>query len=229
MVFITGDTHGRRDFNKLKDFAKNNSYLTKEDYMIIAGDFGGVWNKETLQEDLEPYQDLPFTVLFVDGNHENFDLLESYPVEEWNGGHVHRVAPDVIHLMRGQIYSICGKSFFAFGGGTSTDKHLRNEGTSWWERELPTYEEYDTAVDNLNRYDNKVDYIITHSCDKKALFYPPLNSLDSEKTRMYRDNHILANFEDTVEYGHWYFGHYHLDGDITDRKTVVYRDIIRLI
>lgn len=30
--------------------------------------------------------DRPFTTLFVDGNHENFDLLNAYPVENWHGG-----------------------------------------------------------------------------------------------------------------------------------------------
>ena len=83
MIFITGDTHGSIDFAKLRVFAKNNPSLTREDFMIIAGDFGGVWNKTTLENDLKPYEALPFTVLFVDGNHENFDLIFSFPVESF--------------------------------------------------------------------------------------------------------------------------------------------------
>ena len=42
-IFITGDTHG--DFTRLK---KNIFYeqaeLTKEDCVLITGDFGGVWD-----------------------------------------------------------------------------------------------------------------------------------------------------------------------------------------
>ena len=82
MIYVTGDTHGEVDFAKLHLFAGENPRLTKEDYLIVAGDFGAVWNSQTLALTLKPYTELPFTVLFVDGNHENFDLLESFPVEE---------------------------------------------------------------------------------------------------------------------------------------------------
>lgn len=72
MIYVTGDTHGEVTFQKLPAFARANPQLTKRDYVIIAGDFGGVWSEKTLEEDLRPYSELPFTVLFVDGNHENF-------------------------------------------------------------------------------------------------------------------------------------------------------------
>ncbi|MCL2631096.1 MAG: metallophosphoesterase, partial [Firmicutes bacterium] len=115
-IFVTGDTHGGIDFNKLISLKQKYKDLCLDDYVIVAGDFGGVWNKGTLNKDLKKYVNLPFTVLFVDGNHENFDLLNSLPVEEWKGGKVHRVAENVLHLMRGQIYYILGKTFFVFGG-----------------------------------------------------------------------------------------------------------------
>jgi hypothetical protein len=43
MIYITGDTHGRNDILKLR---QNNtlSSLNKDDHLIIAGDFGGVWD-----------------------------------------------------------------------------------------------------------------------------------------------------------------------------------------
>ncbi len=100
MIFITGDTHGVVDCFKLITFGKEMP-LTKKDYVIVAGDFGGVWDQKNLESDLQIYTDLPFTTLFVDGNHENFDILNSYPVTEWIGGKVHMIKPDVIHLMRG--------------------------------------------------------------------------------------------------------------------------------
>lgn len=40
-------------------------------------------------------------LLFVSGNHENFDLLAEYPQEDWNGGKVQRIHSHVIHLLRG--------------------------------------------------------------------------------------------------------------------------------
>ena len=42
-IFITGDTHG--DFSRLLPAAFHEQRdLTKEDYLIICGDFGGVWD-----------------------------------------------------------------------------------------------------------------------------------------------------------------------------------------
>ena len=176
MIFITGDTHGFHDFPKLQRFATEHPELSESDYMIIAGDFGGVWSEKTLEKDLAPYQNLPCTVLFIDGNHENFDLLERYPIEVWNGGKIHRITDKIIHLMRGQVYQIDGRSFFTFGGATSIDKYMRREGLEWWPQERPTDADIIEANKNLEKVGFEVDFIVTHSCDEKALYYPPLST-----------------------------------------------------
>ena len=126
-IFITGDTHGELEINKLgaKQFPIGVS-LSKDDYVIICGDFGLIWdNGKTDNYWLEWLSVKPFTILFIDGNHENFDLLESYPVKEWNGGKVHQIKDNIFHLMRGQIFTINNKTFFTMGGATSTDKDRR--------------------------------------------------------------------------------------------------------
>ena len=225
MIFITGDTHGEHDFAKLEIWAREHPSLTKEDYLIIAGDFGAVWYDKTLERDLAPYVALPCTVLFVDGNHENFDLLESFPVEYWHGGKVHRIREHILHLMRGQVFEIGGKTFFTFGGGTSIDRYMRRERVSWWSQEIPSFAEFDEAVTNLKRHNHRINYIVTHSCDEKAL-YSPLLSQVSKSFTVYRDNTLLRQFEETVDYDHWYFGHYHLDGEVNEHKTALYHDIV---
>lgn len=227
MIYITGDTHGYNDFYKLRLFANKHSELTKDDYVIIAGDFGGVWNKRTLERDLKPFSDLPFTVLFVDGNHENFDLINAYPVEIWNGGKVHKIKPDIIHLMRGQVFEIEGNTIFTFGGATSIDRDWRVEGRSWWAQELPTYEELDEGFANLKRYGNKVDYIITHSCGQRALMYPQLRVAAGIKINC-TESHLLSNFEDAADFKHWYFGHFHIDAKLSDKHTVLMHEIVGL-
>ena len=99
--------------------------MTKDDYVIICGDFGGVWNRFEENKYEKHWMDWlekhPFTTLFCEGNHENFDRLYNYPVEKWNGGNVHKIRPSVIHLMRGQVFQLCGKKFFVFGGAKSHD------------------------------------------------------------------------------------------------------------
>jgi hypothetical protein len=45
MIYITGDTHGMIDWEKLNttEFPEQKS-LTRDDYVIVVGDFGGVWD-----------------------------------------------------------------------------------------------------------------------------------------------------------------------------------------
>lgn len=126
MIYITGDCH--KDFSRFEMEAfLDIGNMTKEDYFIICGDFGGVWfdskeNDTYIDEmDLDFLEDSRFTTLFVDGNNENFDELYKYPVKEWHGGKVHVIRPSVLHLMRGEIYEINGKKFFTFGGAQSHD------------------------------------------------------------------------------------------------------------
>ena len=109
MIYITGDTHC--DFSRFgtEEFPIQEE-LTKEDYVIICGDFGGVWTfeEESQREKqmLDWLNDKKFTTLFVDGNHENYTRLYNYPVEKWNGGKIHKIRDSVLHLMRGEIFNI---------------------------------------------------------------------------------------------------------------------------
>ena len=226
-IYITGDTHG--DFQRFgSKYFPQQKEMSREDYVVIAGDFGGLWDgSQKDQYWLDWLNKKPFTTLFVDGNHENFDLLYSYPVNEWNGGKVHIIKPDIIHLMRGQVFELEGNTIFIFGGATSIDKYMRTEGLTWWALEMPTHEELDEGIANLKRYNNKVDYIITHSCGERALMYPPLRTRNFQMGR-YPENQMLAYFEDIVDYKKWYFGHYHLDGRLNDKMTVLYQEIVPL-
>ena len=226
MIYVTGDTH-RRDYRNLLDFCARHSELTKNDYIIIAGDFGGVWASETLEEDLKPFSGLPVTVLFVDGNHENFDLLDSFPVEMWKGGKVHKIKPDIIHLMRGQVFEIDGKTIFTFGGATSIDKDYRVEGVSWWRQELPTYAQLDEGIANLKRYDNKVDYIVTHSCSERAFNYPAIRNCGAVKC-VCPELQMLSYIEDVASFKHWYFGHFHVDAELGEKYTALLNDVKQL-
>ena len=106
MIYATGDLHG----NSLRfqpQYFPEQSEMTKDDYMIVCGDFGCVWNGDKSDDpQLDRLEALPFTVLFVDGNHENFDALNEHPLEQWHGGRVNKIRPHVIHLMRGQAFEL---------------------------------------------------------------------------------------------------------------------------
>lgn len=226
MLFITGDTH-RTELESLRSFCAERPELTKDDYMIIAGDFSGVWAEDTLEEDLKRFSDLPFTVLFIDGNHENFNLLNAYPVEEWQGGTVHKIKPDIIHLMRGQVFTIAGRKIFTFGGADTIIKDRLVENVSWWRGEFPTEAEFQEGIENLRKHNNAVDFVVTHSCGARALRFPAVQAIPG-LWKEYKETKMLTHFEQTVSFRHWYFGHFHIDAELSESYTALYHAVKRL-
>lgn len=230
LIYITGDIHGTISVNKrlnTKNFPEQKN-LTKDDYVIIVGDFGLIWDGTKEDQYWLKWLDKtkPFTTLFIDGNHENFDLLEDYPVEQWNGGKVHRINDSIIHLMRGQVFTIEDKKLFTFGGAASHDKEYRKEGKSWWRREMPSQEEYGEGLKNLERHDWKVDYILTHTCSTIALEYIAERcGIHMELDDMHP---YFYDIEQKAQYKQWYFGHFHHDFELPNKQRLLYTDIIKI-
>ena len=228
MIFVTGDVHGSYDGGKLFGFESSDvgKQLTRSDYLIIAGDFGYIWDADS-DKDLDWLATLPYTILFVDGNHENFDILNGYPVSQWNGGKVHIIRDNVIHLMRGQIFTIGGRTFFTFGGAESTDREGREEGVSWWPQEVPSEAEKREARKNLENAGYKVDYVITHTVNTGALTHrdSPMSNYRFDPTET---TDFLEFVERMVDYKVWFFGHYHLDMPVAENKVALYNSFLRL-
>ena len=222
MIYATGDTHGNFQRFAPEHFPEQ-AGMTKEDYMIICGDFGGVWDGGKKEErNLDWLEDLPFTTLFISGNHENFDLLRKYPTEEWNGGKIQRIRPHVIHLMRGQIYTLNRRSFFVMGGACSKYKELRKKDGTWWPEEMPSTREYRAAWRNLEKARRKVDYILTHTAPYSLV--TQLRDVEGE----YPLNLFLQEIEEKIRYKHWYFGHFHRDMELDEKHTGVYHRLLPL-
>lgn len=227
MIYVTGDTHG-----ELSRFCENSmpgeSKWTKEDKLIICGDFGFVWHDRSdiagyrrNQDALDSLAARSYEMLFVDGNHENFNELNQYPVVEKYGNEVHKIRENIFHLQRGRIYTIEDKTFFTFGGAYSIDKYMRREGFSWWKEELPSNEEYHLAADSLKKANFNVDYIISHTAPQtiiRMMNHSP-HQADSE----------LTGFLDWVwhetNFKKWFFGHWHNDATITDKARLLWLDI----
>lgn len=225
MIYITGDTHGVLDFDKIRYFKQSHLNLTEEDYLIIVGDYGFIWKDEPDERERWAeswFEQCPWTTLFIDGNHENHHRLAKQPVEEWHGGKVHRFGTRLLHLMRGQVYEIDGKTFFTMGGAYSIDQHLRVENESWWPEEEPSAEEYKEALANLERINWKVDYVLTHDLptlqliELNARFYP------------YELTNWLEEVRQKLSYSHWFCGHHHLDVNLSEHIHVLFDNIILL-
>ena len=224
-LYFCGDTHGEVDFHKLNS-KHIQGHITEQDYVIICGDAGVVWDGGKSDRYIQNwYLSKPWTTLFVDGNHENFDLLSQFSTYNWNGGEIHKINDKLFHLKRGQIFNIKGKTLFTMGGAPSTDKIHRKEGVSWWAQEIPSREEFDLGLENLAKHNNRVDYIVTHDVPDKIL--------DTLSHNNYKHN-IVTNYLEvlrtTVNYNHWFSGHYHIDKDFDeDGISILYNRVVTIV
>lgn len=219
MIYVTGDTHG--EYERLKSF---DEVLSDGDLCIICGDFGYVFKDDIIERKiLDEIALRPYTLLFVDGNHENFTALYNYPEETWNGGKIHRIRNNIIHLCRGQVFEIEGHTFFTFGGGNSIDRMMRREGISWWPQEMPNNEEYSEADRNLNRYGRSVDFIITHAAPEDTM--SRLHPYHADEKPL---NNFLEYIRETVTYKHWFMGHLHRDEDLWRNQSILWENMIKI-
>lgn len=250
MILITGDIHG--DFGELfKRVRRKELFKEKNNYIIVTGDFG-LWDEKHLNKLKRISENIAATILFVDGNHENFDLLYQFPIVEKFNGKVRKIFENIYHLIRGEVYVIDNKSFFCFGGACSHDikdgiinsdigieraimiqqriaqegKVLtRIKGYNWWEEEMPTEEEMKKGIENLQKYDNCVDYIITHDCPRnfKSIFC----SMSDESPNEITLGEYFDKIYSTIDFRKWFCGHYHQTNLIHDLQCI-YRVVIEI-
>ena len=250
-VYVTGDCHG--DWWRLNRYEiDRDRVLTEGDIVIVCGDFG-IWNEYAKNEehDLNCLSNEPFTTVFVDGNHENFDRLygDEFEIVDVCGGKAHKIREHVYHLMRGCVFEFEGKKFFCFGGASSHDiadgvivpsecqdwkeealkwheagRQFRIRGLTWWPEELPTAEEMEFGRQNLVESGNKVDYIITHCCPQQiaSIFSRGFYKPDVLTTYF---NEIMQD----VEFTRWFFGHYHDNKNILGKFIMLYDNVERIV
>ena len=246
-IIVTGDIHGN-PFQRLnlENFPEGKTY-TKEDYVIILGDFGLVWDDSAMEHScLDWLENKPWTTLFIDGNHENYDLLNKFPIEEWGGGRVQKIRSSVIHLLRGEVYDIGGYKFLAMGGARSHDiqdgvlevgdprikiwkkddfKLFRINHISWWEEEIPNEEERKNALKNLAENDYKIDYILTHEAPSSDVVLMDHLLYHPDEYSKWLEMEIRQK----VKYKKWFFGHYHLNLDVNEKETCLFERRIRIV
>lgn len=246
-IIVTGDIHGN-PFQRLnlENFPEGKTF-TKEDYVIILGDFGLVWDDSAMEHScLDWLENKPWTTLFIDGNHENYDLLNKFPIEEWGGGRVQKIRSSVIHLLRGEVYDIGGYKFLAMGGARSHDiqdgvlevgdprikiwkkddfKLFRINHISWWEEEIPNEEERKNALKNLAENDYKVDYILTHEAPSSDVILMDHLLYHPDEYSKWLEMEIRQK----VKYKKWFFGHYHLNLDVNEKETCLFERRIRIV
>lgn len=221
-IIITGDTHA--DISRILKI--DDSEMTKNDIVIILGDFGVIWgDSEKTEYCLKVLGEKNFTTAFLDGNHENFvEIARLEKTIFWNNGYVGLLPHGVIHLLRGEIYNINDKRIGVCGGANSVDLWHRTEGVSWWREEEITNNDINKFMTIAEEYDNKVDIMLSHDAPASIIpvvkLYSGVN--DGEISNSQKQ---LEKINQIIDIKKWYFGHWHIDKKIDDKFECLYKKI----
>lgn len=254
MIYITGDTHSDfRRFSK-SNFPEQNE-MTKDDYCIIAGDFGGVWYRandmvhgKSEKFNLDELNSRAFTTLFIPGNHENYARLMSdeFPVREWKGGLVKEIRPSILMLMRGEMYEIDGAKIFAFGGAASHDIKdgiLDGESPDWKKKakQLDKQGKYLYRIKGISWWEEELPTTeeMQHGLDtldryswKTDFVITHCAPSSTQALLGWYENNILTQYLEEIRqklvYKRWFFGHYHDNRQVNAQDILIYEQVIRV-
>ena len=227
-IFVIGDLHGDYDlidakFGDIKDSSKE-----KYDVLFVAGDAGFVNSYETIESKnkrIKHLNSLPYIIIVVLGNHENYDVIEKFNETSIFGGKCYKEdGVDVYYAKNGQIFDIDGTKIFTYNGGLSVDKDVRLEYEEkygvkfWWPQEVDL-SNFDEAFNNYLFH--QVDYVITHDVPKSI--FVKLTPFIPRKFKNYPCplHDSFQKLYSVSKFKHWYAGHYHPSYPITMDKVTV--------
>lgn len=218
-TFLKGDIHG--NLFEIIDFI-NRFNLGKNDNIIILGDCGIAWRKDKkdLAQNIKLWNECGNGVklYFIDGNHENFNILNSLPIENNMG----KIADNIYHLRRGQVYEFENKKILVCGGADSIDKYRRIENFTWWKEETISQE----TIDDIPA--GHYDYVLTHCCprsifEKNRIYLSTLQFLDENKIN-HSSEDMLEQLKNKITFDHWFFAHYHINRNLDEKFTCLFED-----
>lgn len=109
------------------------------------------------------------------------------------------------------------------------DLWIRTEGVSWWKEEEPTSEEIEHGQNVLHQFADQIAYVITHE--------PPLFARSSIRRQKSLDedyqfplilNQWYQSIEKQPNFRKWFFGHMHVDQEITEKLLGVFHKFIEI-
>jgi len=176
--------------------------------IVHVGDFGDVYDPAYLAAVDAALADPtdgrePAWLLFVDGNHEDFDLLDRLPADERGLG---RVGERIRHLPRGARWTWAGRTWVACGGATSVNRLDLVPGETWWPQEAIG----DADIARV-RAGGPGDVLVCHDspagadtpCDWAGRFP------DAEVRLAAEHRHRVRAVFDAVRPAHVFHGHFH--------------------
>lgn len=203
-IAFAGDWHANADYaDRAVLYAKDQG----ADVLVHLGDFGYAFTGEFLSTVTATLRYAGLPLLFIDGNHEDHDLLDSAPI---GGDGLRQITNRMWHLPRGFRWTWAGTRYVALGGAHSVDRPWRTPGTSWWQQETITERQAQTVID-----DGPADVLICHDCPTGVTIpgiddrvtappFPPLELMRSHQHRQ-----LLRRVVDAVRPRWVWHGHYH--------------------
>lgn len=242
-LFITGDVHGNPiDRFGYKHFPEGRN-LDKSDVVIVAGDMGiyfvdSLAERKYRQYALDFLDEKPYTIAFVGGNHENWDILRSLPLTEKFefGTSVAQCSKSVFFIPNGTLLHLGGRKIWCMGGATSTDINWRLEHQRkhrekiWWENEVATKEEMQRGIDLLESVNNEVDYIITHTMPYECVaeyamkYYRHMERVTDPMSRYFN----FISDELKPKYKEWFCGHFHTNEKFSRNVNCLFEKIVEV-
>lgn len=242
-IFITGDKH--RHFDRVKEFCREMN-TRRKDVLIILGDAGFNYYDDKRDDELKKdISALNITLFCLHGNKENRPQnVGTYGIRNFFGGKVYYEPkyPNIYFAIDGEIYTFEGKKYMVVGGAHSVDKmRCLEEGTPFWDDEMPDDIIKATVEQNLQKEENKIYGMMTHTC---PIDYLPTEMFMSTKQNasikrkprkakskkffkpdIDRSTEIwLGELEKKLDYEVWFCGHYHIDKQI-DKVQMMCHDI----
>jgi len=202
MIYLMGDIHGY-----FEAMIKVNRFVNEDDIVIQVGDFGVQHSMVMQWNHLYPAVKCP--VYFIDGNHENFDIIDEWPKDK-----VKEVAKNLFYIPRGMVMTMQGIRIGFLGGAESVDKAWRrtkSPGQEWWAQERITEEDVARLVKNVG--DQPLDVLITHCPPPTTVLsnFPMINTQSWGLPSNWVDisSHLVAEAIDKVKPKRVYSGHMH--------------------
>lgn len=206
-ILMVGDSHGDKYFMRqmvLK--AASNDIHT----IFQLGDFGFVWpgNDESLDDLNEYAKERDVEIIFLPGNHEDWDQLDRYEIDACLSENVtlsgfFPVRSNILYTGRVNTWYWNSVKFAVAGGAYSIDKQWRTPGHSWWPQEELTNDDIERLMSDVG--DDPVDVLLTHDAPTWGDFNYTLKNIPESHMHRQKMSAIHKSLSPIV----WFHGHYH--------------------
>lgn len=227
IVMALGDCHGDRAFTKQAiTWASENGV----DRIVQVGDFG-YWprtnNGQRFTHDVGKHaQTLGVSFYWIDGNHEDHDLIDSV-IRIRGGGMLSHGKYPITYIDRGHSWEWGGVKFGAFGGAFSIDRAQRIKCSGvygWFPQELPD----PSKIELLG----KVDVLFTHDSPivPPSVYANRNFKADDTSRQSQRDVYdaLLSSGASLLIHGHWHLNErYKVAGAVIQALDMNYSNLYR--